>query len=353
MADLDDPELYGRLDPSRLRDRIFALPSQCEEAWRQALAFPLPSSHGQVERVVVLGMGGSAIGGDLLADLQAKEGGTPILVHRGYSLPALVDERTLAIASSFSGNTEETLAAFAQALKRGAKGLASTTGGRLATLSQSEGVPLFTIRHQGEPRSALGFGLLPLIAFLQNLGLASDKSRQVEEAVKEMGKLREELHRGVPEERNQAKQMARAAHDRIVVIHGAEHLSAAARRWKTQIAENGKGWAFFELLPELNHNSIEGVQFPSGLAERLFIVMLRASQYSPAVARRCDLTAELLREAGFAVEPVEAWGQGPLAQMMTAILLGDYVSYYLAMLNGVDPSPVPSIERFKSRLAAG
>ena len=353
MADLDDPQLYRQCDPTGLGERIASLPSQCRDAWVKALAFPLPEDYRRVERVLVLGMGGSAIGGDLLSGLQAFQGGLPVQVHRDYGLSGPADDGTLVVASSYSGNTEETLHAFDKAWRPGVKAVACTTGGSLASLCRMKGIPLFPIEFEGESRSAVGYGLFGLLGFLQRLGLASDRSQAVAEAIAQMEALSKEIGSEAPTSRNPAKQMAAAAHGKIVVVYGAQHLSAAARRWKTQIAENAKTWAFFELLPELNHNSIEGVQFPLETAKNLFIVILRSELYNPRVTLRCDLTGEILAEAGIQHASVEARGDGPLAQIMTAVLFGDYVSYYLAVKNGIDPSVTPNLSNLKQRLASG
>lgn len=352
MADLDDADLYRRLDPSGMGQRIAGLPTHCRDGWVKALAFALPESYRRVDRVLVLGMGGSAIAGDFLADLQALEGGIPVQVHRDYGLPGPADEKTLVVACSYSGNTEETLQAFEKAWRPGVKAVACTTGGSLATLCQMKGVPVFPIELIGEPRSAVGLAFFVLLGFLQRLGLGPDRSQAVARAIKEMERLAQEIAPSVPASANPAKHLAAELRGKVAVVYGAQHLSAAARRWKTQLAENAKAWAFFELLPELNHNSIEGLRFPPGAAQQLCILLLRSSLYHPRLARRCELTTKLLAEAGFPCVPVEARGEEPLAQIMTAVLLGDYVSYYLGMLHGVDPSPVPNLDRLKRRMAS-
>ncbi len=330
--------------------RIAALSQQCRDAWVKALAFPLPDSYRQVERVLVLGMGGSAIGGDLLAGLQAMAGELPVDVPRGYGGQQPEDERTLVVASSYSGNTEETLNAFEIAWKPGVKAVACTTGGALANLCRVKGVPVFPVECEGEARSAVGYSLFSLLGFVQRLGLASDRSKDVAEAIGEMNDLAREIVPDAPESRNPAKQLAVTALGKIVVVYAAQHLAAVARRWKTQIAENAKTWAFFELLPELNHNSVEGFRFPQGAADDFLIVMLRSGLYHHRITAR-DLTGELLKEEGIRYAALDARGKGPLGQIMTSILFGDYVSYYLAVLNGVDPSLSPNLDRLKSRLS--
>ncbi|MBI4307729.1 MAG: bifunctional phosphoglucose/phosphomannose isomerase [Chloroflexi bacterium] len=358
MTDLDAPSIYRRLDPSGLGRRIAGMAQQCRDAWAKALAFPLPYHYGSVERVLVLGMGGSAIAGDLLADLCAHLSGPPVLVHRDYELPARwASEKTLVVASSYSGNTEETLSCFRRALSTPlpgrAKLLALTSGGQLLTLAREGQVPAFTIDFEGEPRSAPAWGFLPLVAFLQRLGLIADQAKGVQEAASVLERLVAEMGPDVPTSRNPAKALAQRMHSKLAVIYGAGLLTGAARRWKTQVNENSKAWAFFEALPELHHNALVGFPHPAALRKELFVVMLRSPRLHVRTLLRYDITRDLLAETGVPHETIDAQGEGPLSQMLSTVLFGDYVSYYLAMLNGVDPSPVPVIDRVKKRLAEG
>ncbi|MFQ5924798.1 MAG: SIS domain-containing protein, partial [Dehalococcoidia bacterium] len=195
MTDLDDPEVYTKFDPSNMIARIGQLPWQCREAWHSALGFPLPSDYSSVERAVILGMGGSAIGGDLVSAL-ALEAGPPVSVHRDYDLPS-VDEGTLVIASSYSGNTEETLSSFAKALQTPAKKLAITTGGRLKSLAEESGVPVFCFQYSAEPRAAFGYIFFSLLALFQKLGLISIEAQDIDETITILEQLSTGLARGV------------------------------------------------------------------------------------------------------------------------------------------------------------
>jgi len=355
MTNMDSSEVYRRLDPSGLGGRITGMARNCSDAWSAAQAFPLPEDYRRVERVVVLGMGGSAIAGDLLADLCAHLGGPPVLVHRDYELPTQrVNDRTLVIASSYSGNTEETLSGFRRVLvgrsSSGVKLLALTHGGQIAALAREGGVPVFPIQFEGEPRSALAWGFLPLVAFVQKLGMVADQSAVVREAVALLGQLAQELGPDAPESRNPAKVLARRMHGKLPVIYGAGLLTSVARRWKTQVNENSKAWAFFEVLPELHHNAVVGFPLPEKLRKDMVVVMLRSPLLHARTILRYTITADMLTEEGVPHEIVDARGNSPLAQMLSQTLLGDYASYYLAMLNGIDPAPVPVIDRLKRRL---
>ncbi len=351
MTDLDDLTIYQRLDPGGMRQQLRALPKQCRDAWEKALQFKLPASYGTVDKVVILGMGGSAIGGDLLRSLAHRYGRPLVFTVRDYALPAFVDENTLVIASSYSGNTEETLSAFSEALGIKCRKLVLTTGGRLRELAEKSGVPVFIIEHTSPPRAALGYSLMPLIAFFQRLGFFGDMSAGVAEMLTVLEDLLGKWGDTVSTAANPAKQLARDLYGRTAVIYGAGILSEVARRWKTQINENSKAWAFFEVLPELNHNAVVGYEMPRELAANMFVVLLRSSHTHPRTLLRYQVTAELLERNGIPYKTVDAPGKGELAQMMGTVYLGDWVSYYLALLYGVDPTPVKAIDYLKKRLS--
>ncbi len=350
--DLDDPSLYARLDPSGMGQRLASLPHQVRLAWQAALSLSLPSSYRSVSKVVLAGMGGSGVGGDLLADLLAMEPSGPVFaVCRDYRLPPWVDAQTLVIASSYSGNTEEVLACFRDALGRSAKVVAVTAGGILQQEAQAQRTPILGINYRGEPRSALGFSFLAPLAVLQSLGLAPDQASALEEAVTLLEDALQRHMPGQPAAGNEAKRLAQALEGHLVVVYGAGFLGGVARRWKTQINENAKGWAFSEALPELNHNAIVGYQFPHALAPGLFVVLLHAPSMDHRVSARYPITMELLGRAGVPHQRVEVEGASPLAQVLGAVALGDWTSYYVAVLNGVDPSPVEAVEYLKGRLS--
>ena len=351
MSNLDDPAVYQRLDPSGMIDRIADLPRQCRMAWHGAIDLPLPLDFAEVDKVVILGMGGSAIGGDIVRSLALKVGKAAIVVQRDYYLPRWVDEHTLVIASSYSGNTEETISAFSEALKSPAKKLVITTGGRLQALAAENGVPMFVFHYKAEPRAALGYSFFSILAFFQSMGLIKVEHRDIDEAMDVLDKACSNLSKDVPLDRNPAKQLASKLQGHLAVIYGADFLSSVADRWKAQINECSKGWAFAECFPELNHNAVVGYSFPDWLNRKVAIVLLRSPLMNPRILTRYDVTCELLQKHEIASEVVEPQGNSELAQLMSAVSLGDHVSYYLAILNGVDPSPVEPIDYLKKRLS--
>jgi len=351
MKVLDDWASFREVDPKGMLQCISELPLQCRQAWDEVQKLELPPDYRQVDKVLVMGMGGSAIGGDLLRTLAEGECPVPIWVNRGYEVPAFTDEHTLAIASSYSGNTEETLSAFEEARRKGAKLVALTSGGKLGQRAVELGIPFFRITYQAQPRAALGHSIVPLLGILQQAGLLADKGPQVEEATQVMEALQAEIKESVPTEVNPAKQLALDIHGRLPVVYGG-FLSQVARRWKGQFNENAKSWAFFEEFPELNHNAVMGYRFPPEMADRVMVVMLASSLDHPRVRLRFKITQELLERDGVRYRLFEARGESPLAQVLSAVHFGDYVSFYLAMLHRVDPTSVEAIAYLKERLAA-
>ncbi|HEY48493.1 MAG TPA: bifunctional phosphoglucose/phosphomannose isomerase [Dehalococcoidia bacterium] len=350
MIDLDDPKVYTRLDPMEMRERIRELPQQCLQAWQKGLDLKLPTDYSNMQKLVILGMGGSAIGGDLLRHLYT-EGKALIFIDREYDLPPLVDADTIVVASSYSGRTEETLSAFTQAMETPAKKLVLTTGGELKALAEHNDIPVYTIDYVAQPRAALAHSFFPLLGICQNLGIISDKSADVAE----MGEVLENLQVTIDDtcatSHNPAKQLAAKLHNHMVIIYSAGILSPVAQRWKTQINENSKAWAFYEIFSELNHNAVVGYEFPPEMAEKAFIVLLRSQHLHRRILRRYEVTTEVLSQAKVSHETVDAIGESALSQMMSLILFGDWVSYYLALLYEVDPSPVKVIDYVKKRLS--
>ena len=352
-VNLDDLTLYPALDPQGMLVHLHNFPDMSQQAWDLGSKFKLPQGYSHVNKIAVLGMGGSGIGGDLVKSLVSAESPIPIFTCRDYDLPAYVDDRTLVIASSYSGATEETLAAFEQALEKKCPKLVITTGGRLKDLAAAHDVPIFSYDYRAQPRAVLPYSFFPLLGILAGLKIIPDQIMAVAEALEALRKMASEIGETSPEGRNPAKQLAGRIFGKLVVIYGGGITRDVAQRWKGQFNENSKNLAFYETFSELNHNSVVGYSFPKQMPAQTLVVLLASDWLHERIKLRYGITEELLRRAGFDFAEVKGRGVGRLAQMLTLVLFGDYVSYYLALLNRTDPTPVTSIDYLKGRLAKG
>ena len=351
MHILDNPQAWTEFDRAGMLQQVSGLPEQCQRAWEDALRYTLPSDYRGVKNVLILGMGGSAIGGDLAAAIARYESPCPIAVCRDYRIPSWVGPETLVIASSYSGNTEETLAAFHQALEAKARCVTVTTGGKLGSLAEEKGVPLWLINYQGQPRSAIGYSLLYLLRILEQAGLVEGKTGEVEKAVALMKELRERIKPEVALEENPAKKLALELHGAIPVVYGPGFLAPVAKRWKGQFNENSKNWSFYEELPEAHHNAVLGYPNPAESKGKLIVLLLNSSLEHPRHEARLRITEEVLAMEGVPYRSVQVEGDNFLEQILWSVHFGDFVSYYLAILNKADPQSVAAIDYIKRRLA--
>lgn len=349
---LDDLDYFDRLDTRHMLDHIDGLPSQLRSAWEAGLDLPLPAWEA-VRQVVIAGMGGSAIGGELLRTYLLPGCRVPVYVQRDYGLPAWAfGQDTLLILSSHSGNTEEVLSAFEAGLARDCRMLSVTTGGQLAKMSAEAEVPTWRFQHHGQPRAAVGFSFGLLLAAFNRLGLVEDPSEELYGAVQAMLDQQTSLQASMPAARNPAKRLAGQMVGRWVSVIGSGILEPVARRWKGQINELSKSWAQFEALPEADHNTLAGVLNPEELLGKTFVLFLHSPIEHPRLQLRHELTRKAMMLEGLNTDFLNSHGTTPLANLWTCLHFGDYCAYYLAMAYGVDPTPVPAIEAFKKELEA-
>ena len=338
-------------DPGDMLGRIKELAQQVRDAWAIVGKAALPPAYGDARNITVAGMGGSAIGGDLAAALLADELKVPMTVHRDYGLPAYVGRDSLVIASSYSGNTEETLASFEQARRRGAKVLVLTTGGKLADLARASNYPVVTFSYKAQPRAALGYSLGLVLGVLTKLSFVRDLTADIDAALADLAKIEERVHEGA--RTNDAKKMALELFGRVIVAYGAGVMGVMARRVKGQWNENAKNWSAFDVMSELNHNAVVGFPHPPIAKEALTVLLLRSDRDNPRHKLRFEVTRELLDRAGVPHKTLQFAGQNMLSEVLQMVYFTDYVSFYVALLNGADPSPVKSIDYLKDRLAKG
>jgi len=350
MHQLDDLKLITEIDKSGMRRRLSDFPRQCEEAESLAKSLEFPFSSEDVENVVISGMGGSAIGGDILISYLRENLKIPAIVNRNYSLPAFVNEKTLAIVISYSGNTGETLASLNEAYEKRSKLIVITSGGTIEEFCSLNSIPIIKIKGGLQPRESIGYIFIPLLILMDKTGFIESQHREISETIELLKLLSKGYAPESPE--NDAKRLALDIHGKIPLLYGIHGLTdSITLRWKCQFNENSKTPAFYNSFPELNHNEIEGWDTNHELGHNFFVVILRSEDEAENISRQIEITKTILSDRVGGIK--EAWGKGNgrLARMFSLIYLGDFVSYYLAILNGIDPTPIRNIESLKKQLS--
>ena len=349
MNRLDDDATYA-LDASGMFRHIESLGDEFQAAWAASSTMALPA--GRPASVTVAGMGGSASAADYFEALLTPEAPVPIAIVRDYRLPRHVGSGSLVVVVSYSGTTEEAISCFDEAVSRGCQTISVTTGGELAARAAAAGQPVHQIDYEAPPRAALGHMLAPLLRLGATAGAAPFADATVAAAAAGHRRLVEQtLGIAVPAAANPAK---RIAHTMTVgatpVVFAAEHLVAAGRRAKNQFAENAKTLSAFEVVPEATHNTIVSLEATTGP------VQLGIAFDSPLLAtgnqRRLEVTSRLYEERGFAFHRIELSGESALSDLLEATAYADFISCYLAMMRGLDPTPTPNLTRMRTAVAS-
>jgi len=347
---LDDPEGIAAIDRSGMLSAVAGLGGQLRSGFEIGREAPLPASWDDPTSILVCGMGGSGIAGDVARGLLGSRLSCPIAVEKGYVLPGHSGPGTLVFAVSYSGNTEETVASYEAATTRGCMIVSISAGGRLRQLAEAKaGVHVELPADAPMPRAALGYLAGCILGLVAQRSL-TEIGGEVEAAARHLDELAISWSPDRPAERNEAKSVAEWLLGRIPLIWGSQGLmEAAALRWKNQMNENAKVPAIWSILPELDHNEVEG--WGPDTAKEFALVALRHGGEHPRVAERFAVTSELVAAAGVDVRQVRAEGSGPMEWLFSQVLLGDFVSTYLGILRGIDPTPVPALTGLKERLS--
>ena len=351
---LESVEKIRSFDPANMYNHIFDFPEQMARALNIGKSWKIdPKQFLDIKNIVLIGMGGSAIGGDLVRSLLNSKLEIPFQVCRHYKLPESVDDETLVIASSYSGNTEETLAALDDALNRKAMTAAITTGGMMAEVCKINEIPMALLPSGMQPRAALGFSFVPILMFLEKVKLIPSMANEITVIIEKLKTYRQEYIEDAPVKNNLAKKLAEKLQGKMAVIYSGPTLTdAVAVRWKGQICENSKTLAFCNQFAEFNHNELVGwSDITRQYAENLVVLILRDKDDHPQIKKRMDIVKPLIEDTGAEVIEVESRGNSDLERMFSLIQIGDFVSYYLAILNKQDPTPVVTIEMLKAALA--
>jgi glucose/mannose-6-phosphate isomerase len=346
----------AKIDRADMLGRVLSMPQHFLEALQRTQSVRLELNASRIQNIVVAGMGGSAISGELAKSLTYNQLPVPLSVCRSYHLPNFVDHHSLVIVSSYSGNTEETLSMFEQALRREAQIVCVTSGGKAGSMAEAKGLSTFFLPPGFPPRSALVHLFVPLLKTLHAGRFISNPEADIKETVALLEQLGRRYHPENEAPPNAAKRLALALRERLPLIYAPEIYEAVAWRWKEQFCENAETLAWHNVFPEMNHNELVGWGQRRETEQRLQVIYLRdrqatSNEIHSQVHARMDLTRELIERTGAPIIEAASEGQSLLARFFSLIFLGDMASVYVAVLNGIDPTPVEKIDYLKNRLA--
>ena len=352
--DLNNLQAVGRFDRSNFAGLIGGFPEQLEEGMKIAEESRLPKwKASSFSNVAVAGLGGSAMAAEIVKGCLTYHLKIPMAIIRHYRLPDYVSEKSLVIASSYSGNTEETLSAYREARKKKARIVAVSSGGKLSDWAKKDKVPQIKIPGGMPPRAALGYSLAVLLVLLTRLGLVKQDKREIATAARFLKEFRKRFLPISSGADNPAKNLAMKLQGRIPIIYaGEDHFSAVALRWKQQICENAKTPAFSNVFPEFNHNELVGWGASERFRDKLAIIILRDRDDHQRVKARMEIVQEILKRSRLAVIEINSEGETLWERILSLVHWGDWASYYLAVLNEVDPTPIEVIDFLKQNLAA-
>jgi glucose/mannose-6-phosphate isomerase len=353
MSILDEDKVYKRCDKEDILFGIEHLAKQVRIAWQESREVVLPKRYKEVDRIVVFATGGSSLPAHVIESVFSDRLKLPLTVLHDYQVPAYVNRKTLALVCSFSGNTEEVVTAAKEVRARKTKMLVITTGGKLGRMAKREKLPWYQVT-PGElakqPRLGTGFLLAGMMGLFDRAGVLNVKAREITEMIDAMGDVLDTCARDVKEKQNPAKVVAQELKGKPVMIVAAEHLVGNARVMRNQISETAKQFADLRVLPNLNHYLMEGLTYPKGFFKNYCVLLVRSNHYHGRNQKRFDLTAEVFERLGAQVIDYQANGRTPLEEVGELLQFGAFLSYYMAMLNGVNPIEIPFVDEFKERL---
>lgn len=347
---LDQPDKVKAIDKGGMLELCKKMPDFCKDAIKRAKRVKIPAIYKSPENVIVAGMGGSAIGGELLKDWLYDRASIPLEVCRDYVLPTYADENSLVMTVSYSGETEETLSAFLEAVKRRCMILTISSGGHMQTFARKLGIPHISIPTGFPPRAAIAYTFFPLVVLMKKIHVIKETDEEIEEALHILQKISEENALRVPIKNNKAKKLALEIEGTIPIVYGFKQYSAVARRLKCQFNENSKIPSKFDIFSELNHNEVVGWEAPKKLTQTFSIILLRDPKEPPEIKQRIEITKQLASKKVYKVLEIQAVGKQKLAKMLSAMYTGDLASIYLAVLRGVDPTPTKTIAHLKAEM---
>lgn len=353
---LDTKKIYEKYDLGRVGESIEMLDKQMSQVYKQAESLKVPASYKNITHLVVNGMGGSNIGVSLISSALSDQIKVPVIITPGYEVPAMVNEKTLYLISSYSGNTEEPLSVYEEVKKRGAKVLAicEDSDNKLARLMKEDNIPglKFTpsANPSGQPRLGLGYSIFGVVILLNKAGLIKINEAEVENIITSVAERNSALRRESSEKVNQAKRLALKLYQKIPIIVGAEFLSGNLKILRNQFNETSKNFAAYLELPDMNHYAMEGLLNPKSNKDNLVFLFIDSEFYHPRVQKRADLTKEVIKKNGISCLEIKLGSGTKLGQAFEMLQFGCWLTYYLAMLNAVNPVEIKWVEWFKKQL---
>lgn len=345
-----DRKVLKKYDRQDMFSVLFDFPVQVCDAVDIAGNVKIKGNYRGIKNIIINGLGGSAIGGDILRSYTAGEIKIPVSVNRNYTLPAYADRNTLAILASYSGNTEETVTAFRDALKKGCRIICVTSGGAVEKMAKKNKTDIIKIPGGLQPRCALGYSFFSLLVLFTKLGLIKDKADEINDVIINLEQsLSEYINPSF--ENNEALRIAAALKGRLPLVYSsADVLDAVNLRWRGQISENAKILAYGNLYPEMNHNELVGWKLNEDILKKTAVIFLNDRDDNERIKLRMKITEKVYRKYSGLVMDLSSDCRTRLGRMFDLIFLGDWVSYYLSILNEVDPTPVEAISRLKKEL---
>jgi glucose/mannose-6-phosphate isomerase len=354
MNILDNLEQIKKLDRSGVYDSVEQLPQQCLHAWKDTQDLKVPPDYQNINKIIMTGMGGSGLGARIIESVFASQLKYPLVRVNDYDLPVWADDKTLVICSSYSGTTEEIVATARQAQAKNCRWMAICAGGSLLDLARKHQVPYYQIKPQynpsNQPRMAIGYSVVGQLIMAAKAGLISFAKKDIDALIAVMNSVINQCQQTVSGSQNPAKQTAENMLQKEVVFVAARHLTGAVHTVKNQMNENAKNFAQRHDIPELNHHLMEGLRFPDSNKKTVVFFFAQSQLYPSRIQQRLQLTAEVVKKNHLAVINWQATAKDQLSQAFELIQFGAFVNFYLTMLHGIDPAPIPWVDYFKTKL---
>lgn len=351
---LDQDKIISQLDPGHVYDSITRFDAQINSSWQEVEMQTINHPPKNINKICVAGMGGSTLAAHIIKSLSPLICKVPFEISNNYRLPNWVDSKTLVILSSYSGNTEETVSSAMDALNKKAQVFVIASGGELTNLAKENSWDIYTINPQhnpsGQPRLGLGYSLGAHLGYLARFNLVDVSSIDRQELIQIVISSAKNLKHQVEFKNNPAKILAEKAKDKAVIVFSANHLTGAAYVGKNHLNESAKTFADSFILPELNHHLLEGLSLPSSFNQHTHFVLINSDLYPEKIKKRLLVTQEILTKQKYPLTVIKPESNNMIGQAMEVLIFFEYLSFYLASINHVDPSPVPWVDYFKKRL---